>query len=208
VSWLSRIGRGLSREGGAAGATEEVRQPPGERSAPGIAALFTNLEEDGSHAVLDLGSASESSFRVYSRFARRIRFAGLLEAPQRGETWTEALRLFPDSVEGPFNLLLAWNILDRVPPELRSPVVELMARVALRGARLYVLADASGAGIRHPLSFTLPGLDRVSHQVVGEPYPSGSGLLPAELGRLLEPFEVVQAFTLKDGFREYVAVRS
>jgi hypothetical protein len=208
VSWLSRIGWGVPREAESEAAQREVGLPRVERSAPGIASLFSNLEEDGSHAVLDLGPASESSFRIYSRFARRIRFAGLLEAPQRGETWTEALRLFPDTVAGPFDLLLAWNVLDRVPPELRSPVVQLLARIAARGARLYVLVDASGESLCHPLRFTLPGLDRVSHQVLGEPYPAGSRLLPAEVKRVLEPFEVVQAFTLKDGFREYVAVRS
>jgi hypothetical protein len=208
VSWLSRIGRGVPREAKSEAAQGEVGLPRVERSAPGIASLFSNLDEDGSHAVLDLGPASESSFRIYSRFARRIRFAGILEAPSRGETWTAALRLLPDKVDTPFDLVLAWNLLDRVPPELRSPVVERLARITVRGARLYVLVDASGESICYPLRFTLPGLDMVSHQIIGEPYPAGSRLLPAEVKRLLEPFQVVQAFTLKDGFREYLGVRS
>jgi len=202
------MGRGVPRGAATEVPQEEAASPLVERSAPGIAALFGNLQEDGTHAVLDLGPAAESSFRLYSRFARLIRFAGILEAPLRGETWTEALRLLPEKVETPFDLVLAWNLLDRVPPELRSPVVERLAGITVQGARLYVLVDASRERTPQPLRFTLPGLDRVCQQAVGDPYPAGSLLLPAEVKRLLEPFQVVQAFTLKDGFREYVSVRS
>ena len=208
MGWLPRMGRTVPRDVGAKESQEEGVPPPVERSAPGIAALFGNLREDGSHAVLDLGPAAESSFRLYSRFARLIRFAGILEAPLRGETWTEALRLLPENVETPFDLVLAWNLLDRVPPELRSLVVERLAGITVQGARLYVLVDASRDRTPQPLRFTLPGLDRVCQQAVGDPYPAGALLLPAEVKRLLEPFRVVQAFTLKDGFREYVSVRS
>jgi len=207
VGWLSRMGRGVPRETGAEEPQKEAVSTPVERSAPGLAALFAGLREDGSHAVLDLGPASESSFRLYSRFARRIRFADLLGAPLRGETWTEALRLLPEHVEGPFDLVLAWNVLDRVPPELRSPVVRLLAKVTASGARLYVLVDGSREPLAQPLRFTLPGTDRVCQQAMGDPYPTGSKLLPAEVKRLLEPFAVVQAFTLREGHREYVSVR-
>jgi hypothetical protein len=179
-----------------------------ERPAPGIAAVFAGLREDGSHGVLDLGPASEGSFRLYSRFARRIRFADLLEAPLRGETWTEALRVLPEEVEGPFDLVLAWNLLDRVPPELRSPVVGRLAQVTAPGARLYVLVDGSREPLAHPLRFILTGTDRVCQQSLGDPYPAGHQLLPAEVKRLLAPFEVIHAFTLRDGHREYVSVRS
>jgi hypothetical protein len=202
------LGRGVPRGAATEDPEEQGGPPMVERSAPGIAALFSNVEADGSHAVLDLGPAAESSFRLYSRFARRIRFAGILEAPLRGETWTEALRLLPENVETPFDLVLVWNLLDRVPPELRSPVVARLAGITVQGARLYVLVDASGESTSHSLRFILAGLDRVCQQSLGDPYPTVPPLLPAELKRLLEPFRVVQAFTLKGGFREYVAVRS
>lgn len=209
MRWFLGRGRTGARGAKAAGEPEEETSPPlVERSAPGIASLFSGLADGGSHGVLDLGPASESSFRLYSRFARRIRFADLLEAPLRGETWTEAMRVLPDSTEGPFDLVLAWNLLDRVPPELRLPVVGHLAKLTIPGARLYVLVDGSREPLAHPLRFTLPGTDRVCQQSLGEPHPAGKQLLPAEVKRLLQPFEVIHAFTLRDGHREYVAVRS
>ena len=98
MGWLRRTGPPAPGE-----ADEEERRkaagpPEVERSAPGIAALFADLNEDGSHAVLDLGSATETNFGLYGRYARRIRFADLLTAPMRGEPWAGALRSLPDPV--------------------------------------------------------------------------------------------------------------
>ena len=47
MDWLRRIRRTSS--------PEETVPAPIERAAPGIAALFAGLIEDGSHAVLDFG---------------------------------------------------------------------------------------------------------------------------------------------------------
>jgi len=207
VRWLPRLGRRAPRDVRAEEPEEEARPPLVERPAPGIAALFADLREDGSHRVLDLGAATGSSFRIYSRFARRIRFADLLEAPLRGERWTEALRLLPEAVGEPFDLVLAWNLLDRVPPELRLPVVERLTRITGPGARLYILADTSRKPIYQPFRFTLLGTDRVGQQAMGDPGPAGPGLLPADVTRIIAPFDVVHAFTLRDGYREYVSVR-
>jgi hypothetical protein len=189
-------------------ATAEARPPEVERSAPGIAALFADLHEDGSHAVLDLGSAAEPTFELYSRFARRIRFADLLTAPMVGETWAAALPSLPPHSDQPYDLVLAWNLLDQLPPEERAPLVERLAHLTTPGARLYVLVDGSGEPTTQPLRFTIQGMDRVAQQAVGDPHPAGPELLPAEVGRLLRPFEVTHAFTLRLGYREYVAVRT
>ena len=186
---------------------EAAGPPEVERSAPGIAALFSDLREDGTHAVLDLGAATETNFELYSRFARRICFADLLGAPLRGEPWTEALRSLPDSSDRPYDLVLVWNLLDQIPPDARPTLVKRLAQLTNSGARLYVLVDASGEPTTQPLRFTIRGPDRVGQQVVGDPRPAGPELLPAELERLLRPFEVSHAFTLRLGYREYVAVR-
>jgi hypothetical protein len=206
--WLSRLGRGGFREAGEFRTVDRPGPLMVERCAPGLAALFGGLHEDGSHSILDLGPAAESSFRLYSRFARKISFNGLLEAPLRSETWTEALKALPERVDEPFDVVLAWNVLDRVPPELRPTLVSRLVGVTVPGARLYVLVDASGRSTAQPLRFSPSGVDMVCQQITGDSYPAGTGLLPAEVRRLLAPFEVVQAFTLKDGFREYVSVRS
>jgi hypothetical protein len=199
VDWLRRIRR--------TPAPEETVQAPIERAAPGIAALFAELSEDGSHAVLDFGAAAETSLRLYSRFARRIRFADLLTDPPHGEAWAAALRALPPHPDQPYDLVLAWNLLDRLAPEERPPLVERLTQLTAPGARLYVVVDASGEPNTQPVRFTLLDVDRVCQQAVGPPHPPQPQLLPAEVERLLAPFQVMHGFTLKLGLREYVAVR-
>jgi len=207
MHWLRRIRRGSPREAASAPPGQET---PGsiERSAPGIAALFSGLREDGSHTVLDMGAGSERSFALYSRFARRIRFADLLKGPPpQGGAWAAALRDMPPPQDGLYDVVMAWNLLDRLNPAGRLVLVERLAQLTTLGARLYVLVDASGEPNPRPQAFTLLGTDRVAQEPVGPPHPAYPQLLPAEVERLLRPFEVVQAFTLRRGFREYVAFR-
>jgi hypothetical protein len=206
VDWLRRI-RGPPLREAAATAPEETVRASIERAAPGVAALFAGVREDGSHAVLDLGAAAETTLGLYSGFARRIRFADLLTDPPHGEAWAAELRALPRHPDQPYDLVLAWNLLDYLAPEERPPLVERLTQLTASGARLYVLVDASGEPNTHPLRFNLLGVDRVGQQVVGPPRPAQPQLLPAEVERLLAPFQVVHAFTLRLGLREYVAVR-
>ena len=206
MDWLRRIRRGPARDG-AGTVPEETVPAPIERAAPGVAALFAGVSEDKSHAVLDFGAAAETSLRLYSGFARRIRFADLLMDTPHGEAWAAALRALPPHPDQPYDLVMVWNLLDCLAREERPPLVERLTQLTASGARLYVVVDVSGEPNPHPLRFTLPSVDRVGQQAVGPPRPAQPQLLPAEVERLLTPFRVVHAFTLRLGLREYVAVR-
>lgn len=185
----------------------EVIPAPRERAAPGVAAIFAGLRRDRRHAVLDLGAAAENSLRLYSGFARWVRFADLLTDPPHGAGLAEALRTLPPLPQQPYDLVLAWNLLDRLAPAERPHLIRRLDELTAPGARLSVVVDASGKSTAHPLRFSLLDLDRVSQEATGPPEPAWPQLLPAEVGRILEPFEVVRAFTVRLGFREYVAVK-
>lgn len=211
MSWLGRF-RQTPAHGQRFAAEEpekpqESLPPPLERAAPGVAALFDGLSADRSHAVLDLGPAAESQLEFYGRFARRIRFADLITEPPHGPEWAAALRALPPHPDRPYDLVLAWNILDRIWPEERPPLVRRLAELTAPGARLYAAVNASGEPVAPPLRFTLLALDRIRQEAMGPPRPTHEPLLPAQLERLLAPFEVVRAFTLRGGLREYFAVR-
>jgi hypothetical protein len=178
-----------------------------ERAAPGIAALFDGLSEDGSHAVLDLGPAVESHLRLFSGYARRIRFAGLLPMQRRDGEWKGALRSLTPHPQQPYDLVIAWDLLDRLSPEARPSLIRRLAEITGPEARLYMVADASEEPTAQPFRFALRDTDRVSQWPVGSPEPAPRRLLPAQVERLLMPFEVVHAFTLRSGLREYVAVK-
>jgi len=177
-----------------------------EGAAPGVAALFEGISRDGIRAVLDLGPATGAKLEVYGRFARWVRFADLLghRAPPGG--WAEelsALRRY-----GPFDLVLAWDILDRLPPDGRPLLAPRLVELTTPSARLHVVVEASQGATDHPRRFTLLDVDRMRYEAEGPHRSSAPRLASAEVGRLLAPFRVDRAFTLKAGVREYVAMRT
>lgn len=205
--WLRRIGDGPSSE-------EESEEPeaadpaPIRRAAPALAVVFDGLSRDGGHNVLDMGLASQAHLRLYGRYARRIRFAGLLPGPPRGADFQAALRELPSDPVHLYDVVLLWNLLDWLDPEQRTHLMERLDRVTSPGARLYAVVDASGESAIQPVRFVPRGPDRVSHEDVGSPRPVGPPLLPAAVEHLLEPFQVKRAFTLRHGQREYAAMKS
>lgn len=201
MDWLRRIG---DSSPSSTGATDEPAPEPVEGAAPGAAAVFRGISPDDSHAVLDLGPGVDSSLRVYQRFARRIQFADLL-ASRSHQGLAEALKALP---ERPYDLVFAWNILDRLFPAERSRLMQRLAEVSAADARLHVVLRASeGTTGTHRLRFALLDVDRMRYEPVGPTRPNRRRLLPAEVEDLLAPFQVQRGFTLKGGLREYVAVR-
>ena len=206
MGWLERIQRPRPSQ---SASTEPHEAPalPEERTSPGLAALFEALSADGLHSVLDLGHAGTRHLELLSRYARRIRFAGLIPKSADEEEWTAALRSLPPNPDHPYDVVLAWDLVDRLEPEARQPVMRRLAEVTAPGARLYTVVDASGAKATPPLRFSLVDFGRVAQRAVGEPEPTRRQLLPAQVERVLEPFRVLHAFTLRTGLREYVAMR-
>jgi len=204
VNWLRRGRRDAPEE-----ADDESEDTPTrvERASPGVAALLEGLGGGGDHAVLDFGPAVGDNLRVYSQFARRVRFADLLTAPPAGTSWEAALGGVPSFPNQRYDLVFAWNVLDRIAPEQRHLLVERLVDLTAPNARLYVVVDTSGDRATRPLRFNLLGEDRISQEPMGPPIPAWPQILPAEMERLLEPFRVAQAFVLRLGMREYVAVR-
>lgn len=206
MDWLHRTGRAPTPDPHAAAVTQPQ---PIEGAAPGVAALLKAVSEDRSHAALDLGAASDQSLRIYSRFARWIRFADLLGEPWRQADGTPggALDTVLPAAERAYDLVFAWDILDRLLPEDRPQLVDWLIDSTAGEARLHLLVRASEHAIMTPVRFTLLDLDRIRYEPTGHARLAPARLLPADVARLLGPFRVVHAFTLKTGFREYVALR-
>lgn len=185
-----------------------MAQPePVEGPAPGVAALLEGVSEDRGHAVLDLGPASDQNLRIYGRFARWIRFADLL-----GETWWprpegSAAGLQLPKLDRRYDLVFAWDILDRLFPEDRPQLVQWLAEITAPGARFHVVVRASEDAIAYPLRFTLVDVGHIRYEPTGESRLPLYRLLPAEVAKVLAPLQVVRAFTLRNALREYVAVR-
>lgn len=185
----------------------ESRVAPAERRSPGLAALFDALAEDGRHSILDLGAASGAHLRLLGAFAQQVRFAGVLAGAGRDDAWDDALRALPPNPARPYDVVLAWDVLDRLDADGRSALVARLADVTAPRARLYAIAAGEGATGAGGLAFTLLGRDRVAERPAAVTGVATRPLLPAQMERVLIPFEVVSAFMLRSGAREYVAMK-
>lgn len=206
MSWLERIRHRPVRASPPKQADPEVPSAQ-ERGAPGLGALFGALKEDGRHSILDFGAASDRHLRLLGRFAQQIRFAGFVPDPPRGAAWKAALEGLPPNEGQPYDVVLTWDVLDRLGGEERAVLIERLDEMTAPGARIYAVIDASGSSVKTPVRMSLVGVDRVSHTVVGPPTPSQPALLPAHVERLLSPFVISNAYTLRSGLREYVAIK-
>jgi len=187
--------------------TEGVRAAARERKSPGLAALFDSLRADGRHAILDLGSASAAQLRVLGPFASQIRFADLLSTAGRSPAWEETVRGLSPNPERPYDVVLAWDVLDRLDGPERSSLVDRLTELTAERARVHAIAGSETVTRASALRFTLLDRDRISERPSGVTQDRRHALLPAEIGRVLLPFEVVSAFRLRTGAREYVAIK-
>jgi len=170
-----------------------------------VLATFAGLKEDASHRILDLAPAVEANLRLYGRYARWVRFGGFSHTLPKGGSWAQAIQGLPPIQGVQYDIVMVWDVLDRLPPDERPHLIQRLVELTGPGARLYILVDGSGTPRRYPLRFSLQGLGHVSTEVVGPAYPAPPPLLPAQVGRVLTPFQVAHAFTLRGGGREYVA---
>jgi len=157
--------------------------------------------------VLDLGPATEQNLRVYAGFARWIRFADLL-----GEGWAPEVEVSPGELELPqldrhYDIVFAWDILDRLSTHERPRLVRWLSEIAAPGARIHVVVRASEEASAYPLRFTLVDFGHIRFEPAGTALLATSRLLPAEVAKALSPLSVQRAFTLRSGLREYVALR-
>jgi hypothetical protein len=207
VNWLRGTGRSPPLD------TPASRAPvagPTEGAAPGVAALLEGASEGRSRAVLDLGTATDTSLRAYGRFARWIRFADLLgdaNWPRPDGSTADVFETMLVQPDHPYDLVFAWDVLDRLFPEQRPRLLQRLAEITAPDARLHAIVRSSQETLTFPLRFTLLEVGRIRYEPAGTFALPGPRLLPAEVAKVLAPFRVAHAFTLKSGLREYVAVR-
>lgn len=206
MGWVHRT-RGASADGAEPDASEEPDPTYLVRAAPGVAAMFAGLKEDSSRAVLDLGPGTGSQLRLYSRFARWVRFADLLTHAPHGKALRAALEALPPLPQRSYDLVLCWDLLDRLRPRERPLLVERLAQLTAPNARLFLIVDVSGEITAPPLRFTLQGSDRVCQEPSGRPRRTQLSIAPEEVECLLSPFQVVYAFTPNQGLREYLVMK-
>lgn len=189
------------------------RQPPVpsvpeaiDRVMPGLAALFERIQPDRSHAILDLGTGDGSNVAIYSRYARWIRFADVLNEALTPE-WESAIDAISANPDRPYDIVFIWDLFDRLKPEDRGGLVAKLARLTAPDAHLHAIVESPDDQTTALMRFSLAGPDRMRIARDGPPRPVHPATKPADVKAILEPFHLLKAFSTRAGIREYVAVR-
>jgi hypothetical protein len=206
VRWLDRL-RTRSPADPRRKPPSSPESAPVERTSPGLAVLFEALQKDPAHGLLDLGLANNEHLAFFGRLAQQVRFAGLVPVPPSGEDFIAALDSIPPDRERPFDVVLAWDVFDRIGPDERTALVRRLDHVTAPGARLYAVVESTDASTTRPLRHTIVEVGRVRQEPVGPSEPARPQLLPLQVERMLAPFEIIHAFSLRAGLREYVALK-
>jgi len=207
VDWLRRTGRPAGR---ADPAPVEPESEAIEGAAPGLAALLESVGEHRELAVLDLGPASESSLRWYGAFARRVRFADFLSDGRRSQQYAslaDRLAALPPQPHHPYDVIMVWDVLDRLVGEDRQRLVRRLAELSAPDAVLHAMVLAPEHATLRPQRFTVIETGRIRYEPTSPLRLPRVPVRPADLAPLFAPFRIVRAFTLKGGLREYLTAK-
>lgn len=184
-----------------------------EHRSPGLQAALAIPAVRSGCRILDLGPAVPSNLSFVSSFAAHLRIADLAaeiidsasSADDEGPTgWSEAL----STLEGPFDLVLVWDLLCRIEEKRCRDLVGRLRRVTRPGGVLFLLIHEGAEMPAEPPIFEILDRDRVVYRSrSGGGSTSAPKIPPAEVARRLSGFRVSASFVLRHGVREYVAVR-
>ena len=194
--------------GQAVGETAHEAPAVDVQHSPGLDAALGLVRSAGGERVLDLGPCVAANFEFFGSLARHLRVADLLAGDLEGSS-SEGAGGPPliDPEWGPFDLVLARDVLTYLEPEDAAKVVAALAGVCLPGACLFALVttteEAAGREIvfvvHDPAELEYRAADRARERRMRK-------ATPAAIQRLLAPFRVERSYVLRNGFREYVAV--
>jgi hypothetical protein len=201
------------------GGTAQIRQPEQPRSSelgcPAFAGLVEAMESreektDPKFGILDLARASGNHIEFFSRFRCKYHIGDVLDAmeswPVPGEDTpvVDLETLLPLHKTGRLDLILAWDGLNYLHPELLPLLSRHLAEKCSPGAWIHAFVYTRGDMPARPLRFDVLSPDRMrctrhGDEWVGAPCPPQRVLE----GRMPE-FHVLQSRLLQNGLQEYL----
>lgn len=188
-------------------------QPPLYRS-PTLQALVSRLSSEGAYHILDLGVASGANVEFFSRFSCRLQIADLPEAlaseklrPLLAADPAAAFRRVLPVARQPFDVVLAWDVLNYLTREQFGCLAAHVGSLCRPGTFMLAFVSTTKEMSSVPLVFKIvDDQTLLLRQQTAAVRPSPR-FPPAEVGRLMSGFAVVQSVVMRHGVQEYLFVR-
>ncbi len=198
---------------GATGAGSAPAPEPEEQSSPSLARVLKQIAEQEKPEILDLGPLCGDSVVYLAGKGGRVSVESFTPPPapvkpKQGEEAPPRPPLRIDQPDGTFDLVLAWEQLDFVPPECLDEFGAELARILAPGGQLLVLARASGGEEQEVCpQYRIVGDDRIQRQ------PSSGSMRrrwnhpTRAVERALGAFSIKGIHLQRNQIREFLAVR-
>jgi SAM-dependent methyltransferase len=197
--------------------TADLRQTGGgEHQTLGLGHVLHELERRRRPRVLDLGSALGTSVEFLAGYSVQLFIADLYRSVRSstGQLPPDAARLhrkleeqLPVPAEGPFDLILAWDLLNYFSAEQLEPLGQHLGALCRPGGQLFALVATRGPISDRPMNFEILGPDLLRYGTTAAAERPSPGYRETGLERLLDAFAVQTSFLLRNGMQEYIFTR-
>ncbi len=191
-------------------------EPPLYRS-PALRELVARLADDVPHTILDLQPAVGANVEFFSRFTCRLQIVDLLSAlaaagapaaPAAPAADADAAfrRALPVPA-APYDVVLAWEVLDYLPRErVRGLLEHLCGLCRPRALMLVFISTAKEIPVLPPV-FKIADGHTLDWQARATAMRPGPRLAPADVEHMAAGFTVAHSVVMRHGVREYLFER-
>jgi hypothetical protein len=200
--------------------------------SPGLSGLTAELKHRSPESVLDLGASSSENLAFLTRFtdnvsildiaslgtmtqdnpkqegratARRdLRGSGQRRTPQAPPLRIAIEEISLESADGPFDLILMWDLLHYIERGQVASFVTRLAKSSRPGTLVHMLASGATAIPTLPVRFRIQDSQHLLYEVLSEERLPAPGFTVREVENLMQGFEPVRFFQLRNGLQEFL----
>ncbi len=197
--------------------TADLRQTGGgEHQTLGLGPVLHELQRQQRPRVLDLGPALGTSVEFLAGYSVQLFIADLYRSVRSstGQLPPDPARLqraledqLPVPDEGPFDLILAWDLLNYFAPDQIATLGQHLGTLCRPGGQLFALVSTRGPISDRPMNFEIIARDLLRYGAAAATERPSPGYHETALERLLDAFAVQTSFLLRHGIQEYIFTR-
>lgn len=187
-----------------------------EHQTLGLGPVLHELRRQRRPRVLDLGSALGTSVEFLAGYSVQLFIADLYRSvlSSTGQLPPDRARLrrvledqLPSPDEGPFDLVLAWDLLNYFAADQLEAIGQHLGGLCRPGGQLFALIATRGPISDRPMNFEIVAHDLLRYSSPGATERPSPGYRETALERLLDAFAVQTSFLLRNGMQEYIFTR-
>ena len=167
----------------------------------------------GGNKILDLGPAVGRNVQYLGRFAPMIPISDLyntlrnlhnLRGPDRTRFDKILTQDLPTPDKGPFDLVLAWDLLNYLEREHLTELDQRLAKLCRRESLIFSLIATHKQIPDNPIRFLIIDADTLRYETSSRSIRKAPLYKEPDLDRFMPSFEVETSFLLRNGMQEYV----